>query len=132
MKKQFPYSPGGLPFVPITLEFEKTQLTFDALIDSGATVNVLPYDFGLQLGLSWEMQRRTVETAGFLQGAPVYAVRLLGQIDSLSPMLLGFAWSQKTRDEIPLILGQQNFFEHVKITFDGRRGIVELAPYDSI
>ena len=127
--KQFPYSTRGLPFVPITLEYYTTRLRFDALIDSGATANVLPYDYGTQLGLSWDQQYFALEPDGFLRGDPVYAVLLLGQIDTFSPVKLVFAWSQKSSYEIPLILGQQNFFEQFRITFDGRESLVELTPY---
>ena len=42
---------GGLPFLPITLLHGDQRLEVSALVDSGATVNVLPHDVGLNLGL---------------------------------------------------------------------------------
>ena len=39
---------GGLPFVPITLTYRDQAVQVSALVDSGSTVNVLPYDVGVQ------------------------------------------------------------------------------------
>jgi len=36
------------------------------LLDTGASVNVLPYNVGVQLGASWEEQRFSVTLAGNL------------------------------------------------------------------
>jgi len=36
------------------------------LLDTGASVNVLPYNVGVQLGASWEEQRFCVTLAGNL------------------------------------------------------------------
>ena len=51
---KFHYSPGGLPFVDITLTHEDYVISRSTLVDSGSTINVLPYEDGLDLGLSWE------------------------------------------------------------------------------
>ena len=36
------------------------------LVDSGATVNVLPYEVGLQLDLVWDDRRANIRLAGTL------------------------------------------------------------------
>ena len=36
------------------------------LVDSGAMVNVLPYDVGLQLGVVWDERRANIRLAGTL------------------------------------------------------------------
>ncbi len=43
-----PNFPGmaGLPTVSLTLAHEQTTLTQPALVDSGSTINVLPYEVG--------------------------------------------------------------------------------------
>lgn len=59
---RFPYTVTGpaqtefdsLPRLPLTLQLERHRVEAVGLVDSGATVNVLPYDIGLQLGESWE------------------------------------------------------------------------------
>ncbi len=39
-----------LPYLPITLTYTSRSVEAMALLDTGASVNVLPYDLGLQLG----------------------------------------------------------------------------------
>jgi hypothetical protein len=43
----------SLPRLPLTLQLDRNRVEAVGLVDSGATVNVLPYDIGLQLGESW-------------------------------------------------------------------------------
>ena len=53
----------------------KTVLTM-GLVDSGSTINVLPYQVGLDLGYAWNDQKATVELSGnlaLLKAAPVSA-----------------------------------------------------------
>ena len=40
----------ALPRLPLTLHYNERQLDVIGLVDSGATINVLPYDVGRQLG----------------------------------------------------------------------------------
>ena len=127
---KFHYSPGGLPFVEITLTHEEHVISRPALVDSGSTINVLPYEDGLDLGLSWEEQHMPLKDEGFLQGAPAYGVLLTAQIASFPPIRLAFAWTQKSRTKVRLILGQTNFFEYFEITFRGREKTLHISLYD--
>lgn len=43
-----------LPYLPITLTSRNRSVEVMALLDKGATVNVLPYEIGIQLGAVWE------------------------------------------------------------------------------
>ncbi len=122
------YTPGGLPFVEVTLTHETQSITRPALVDSGSTINVLPYEDGCELGLSWDAQRAPLKDEGFLAGAPIYAVLLTASIASLSPLPLAFAWTRKSRDVVRLILGQVNFFEQFDVTFRGREKLFEIVP----
>ncbi len=126
----FSYSPGGLPFVDLTLTHAGQSIAKPALVDSGSTINILPYEDGLDLGLSWEVQRVLLKSEGFLKGTSTYAVLLTAQLATFSPVQLAFAWTRKSRDEIRLILGQTNFFQHFEVTFRGREGSFTIAPYD--
>ena len=53
---RFPYNPdrsqqeGSLPFLPIQLQFDTMWVQTTGLVDSGASINVIPYAVGLQLG----------------------------------------------------------------------------------
>jgi hypothetical protein len=44
----------SLPRLPLVLHYGEQQLELVGLVDSGATVNVLPYTVGLQLGAVWD------------------------------------------------------------------------------
>lgn len=41
------------PILSLTLIVSERRISFPALVDSGADINVLSYSLGLALGLSW-------------------------------------------------------------------------------
>ena len=43
-----------MPYLPLTLERKGSVKEVFGLLDSGSTVNVLPYNTGLELGAVWE------------------------------------------------------------------------------
>ncbi len=45
-----------MPFLPVTLASEGHTLDASGLLDTGSSVNVLPYSMGMQLGAIWESQ----------------------------------------------------------------------------
>lgn len=52
---EFPFSDDeALPTIPIALSHAGFSVSANALLDTGSTVNLLPYDIGLQLGAIWE------------------------------------------------------------------------------
>ncbi|GAK61490.1 hypothetical protein U27_01391 [Candidatus Vecturithrix granuli] len=125
--QRFTYNPQRyLPFIPMTLFYEEISIEKEALVDSGATNNVLPYHVGLELGLSWEAQTRKLTPVDILRGAPVVGIRLYGQIKPFPLVPLVFAWTQK--NDIPLILGHVNFFGEFDVHFYDTQGFFELRP----
>lgn len=100
--------PDALPKLSLTLTYRNSSLEVSGLLDTGASVNVLPYSIGVQLGAIWQEQTTSVLLAGNL--APVEAKGLLvsAQIGSFEPVRLVFAWSLS--DDVPLLLGRMNFF----------------------
>jgi len=45
-----------VPYLPLVLTLGNRSVEVKALLDTGASVNVLPYENGLQLGAIWENQ----------------------------------------------------------------------------
>ena len=45
-----------MPYLPLKLNNGHHSTEVMALLDTGASINVLPYKIGLQLGASWEAQ----------------------------------------------------------------------------
>ena len=43
-----------MPYLPITLSLGDRSIEVMALLDSGASVSVLPYEVGRELGAVWE------------------------------------------------------------------------------
>ena len=125
--KAIPGVAGSLPFVRMALVNRDQMIRVSALVDSGSTVNVLPHDVGLQLGLVWEEQDFPLDVVGVLRGSRTYGVLLTGGIEAFPPVRLAFAWTRKTSEEIPVILGQVNFFQEFRVSFDGKTQTFELA-----
>ena len=131
--QQFHYTPApnfpgmaGLPLVSLTLTHERKALTQAALVDSGSTINVLPYHVGLELGMAWETQTFALDMRGILAGEPAFAVVLTGRVADLPPAALIFAWTRKP--DVRLILGQTNFFQAFDVCFSGAQQLFEIAP----
>jgi hypothetical protein len=106
---------SALPYMPITLLHGQQERQVSALVDSGAALNVLPYDVGLQLGVVWEEQTVPVRLSGNLAASEARALLLTGQVADLSPVRLAFGWSRS--NSVPVILGQVNFFMEFDVCF---------------
>lgn len=120
---RFPYTVTGptqnefdsLPRLPLTLQMDRCRVEAVGLVDSGATVNVLPYDTGLQLGGLWDDRKATIKLAGNLGGLAAQPIFVMATIGDLSPIRLVFAWSRS--NNVSLILGQMNFFMEFEVCF---------------
>ncbi|MCP4397265.1 MAG: hypothetical protein GY801_08210 [bacterium] len=131
---RFDYAPkplgafSGMPLVTITLSHSGQQVTVDALVDSGANISILPYELGRQLGFVWEEQHRPVYLGGAYHDTPAYAVVVYGHITGLPEVPLAMAWIGKTEKPIRPILGQTNFFQEFKVSFEGFENEFEIIP----
>jgi len=81
----------AVPSIPITLSHAGSSVPANALLDSGSTVNLLPYDIGLQLGASWEEQTVRLPLAGNLATVEARGLFVYVQIGNLEPVRLAFA-----------------------------------------
>lgn len=115
-----------LAYLPITLSHQGHLVSVSGLLDTGSTVNVLPYSVGLQLGLVWEEETTAVHLTGNLAKLPARAVIVSGQVESFAPVELAFAWTQST--EVPVILGQVNFFMEFDVCFFRSQSAFEVKP----
>src|ERR1017187_4543015 len=96
-----------LPFLPIPLALRKRTLQMAALIDTAATVNVLPYDIGHQLGAIWDQQTVPIQLTGNLAVEEAWGLLLSATVGKYPPVQLAFAWTKS--NAIPVLLGQVNF-----------------------
>ena len=118
-----------MPLLPLTLQANSLQQEVIALVDTGASVNVLPYEVGIALGFRWEDQVVPVELGGNLGAAEARAIALVASIGEFAPTRLVFAWSRQAG--FRPILGQMNFFLEFDTCFFRAEGTFEIRAHDS-
>jgi hypothetical protein len=116
---------AALPTIPIILSRADRSISVNALLDSGATVNVLPYEMGIQLGAIWEEQTIRLPLAGNLANAEARGLFVNVGVGSLEVVRLAFAWTKSS--QVPLILGQTNFFQEFDVCFQRSRCTIEIC-----
>jgi hypothetical protein len=125
---EFPFSDDeALPTIPITLSHVGFSVSTNALLDTGSTVNLLPYDIGLHLGAIWEGQTVRLPLTGNLARVEARGLFVQVKIGNLEPVRLAFAWAQAS--QVPLILGQTNFFREFDVCFQRSRSTVEITQF---
>jgi hypothetical protein len=112
------------PLLPIVLEYRQRQHNILGLLDSGADVSVLPYEIGLSLGLDWQIQKLAVNLGGYLGRYEARIVVVSARVGNTSPTLLVFGWTQAPN--VPVILGQANFFKRFNVHFFGADEYFEI------
>lgn len=135
MSARFPYVPISsahgdsalMPLLPLQLWFKGNEpVAAHGLLDSGATVNVLPYRLGIRLGAVWDAQTTRVVLAGNLAAQEARALLLHARVADFAPVPLVFAWTRA--DNVPLLLGQVNFFDAFDVSFQRSRREFEVEP----
>lgn len=116
----------SLPRLPLVLRQGNHIVHVAGLVDSGATVSVLPYRIGIQLGAVWDDQKAVIRLTGNLGGLAAQPVFPMVEIGDFVPVRLAFAWSR--RDDVPLILGQMNFFMEFEVCFYRWQMEFEVKP----
>lgn len=115
-----------MPYLPLTLSNRSRSVEIMALLDTGASVNVLPYEIGIELGAVWEEQTVPIELSGNLAAKEARGLVLSGKISHFSTFLLAFAWTQSTN--VPVILGHMNFFSEFNVCFYTHELVFEICP----
>lgn len=115
-----------MPYLPLTLTNGNKSLEVMALLDTGASVNVLPYQIGLELGAVWEKQTLELTLSGNLGNNQARGLVLSSTIANFTPILLAFAWTQSPN--APVILGHLNFFAEFNVCFYRHELAFEVCP----
>lgn len=96
------------PYLPLTLTRQGRSIEAIGLLDTGAMINVLPWQVGLALGAVWEEQTNSLQLTGNLAQYEARVLLVKAEIGQFEPVRLAFAWTQA--EHVPLLLGQVNFF----------------------
>jgi len=116
-----------MPMLPLELRFKDGgPVQAHGLLDSGATVNVLPYGLGVRLGAVWEAQSTRVTLAGNLAAQEARALLVQACVAEFAAVPLVFAWTRV--ENVPLLLGEVNFFEEFDVCFHRARRQFEIEP----
>ncbi|AOX01969.1 hypothetical protein BJP34_23325 [Moorena producens PAL-8-15-08-1] len=115
-----------MPYLPLILSLGNRSVEVMALLDTGASVNVMPYEIGVQLGAVWENQTISIPLSGNLARSQARGLVISGTVASFSPVFLAFAWTQSK--EVPVILGHMNFFAEFNVCFYRHQLAFEVYP----
>lgn len=123
---RIPYSGTGnsaqeislMPRLPLRLLLASRYVDVNGLIDSGASVNVIPYSVGIELGANWNSQPVLPPLGGNLSDIEVRALAVHAshpQLTDHNGVELLFAWAGTNNSRV--ILGQINFFLQFDVCF---------------
>jgi len=117
---------GWMPMLPVTLDHNGTALAAAALVDSGASLNIIPYQLGVQLGGNWNQYPGSLPLGGVFANYPAKPLFLDVRIGTFPPVQLSFGWTQAPTAR--LLLGQMNFFLEFDVCFYRTRGEFHVQP----
>jgi hypothetical protein len=132
--QQYPFTPADStlgeaslqPYLPITLTYQGQSVKTSGLLDTGSMVNVLPYQVGIILEAVWEQQTTPLQLTGNLARYEARALVVSATVERFEPVQLVFAWTQAT--DVPLLLGQVNFFMEFDVCFYRSQLSFEIRP----
>jgi hypothetical protein len=130
---RFPYttlvdSSGGYllrPLLSVDVVFDQRRIRTDALIDSGADANVLPYQLGLDLGANWDEARLVPALSGNLGSAEARVIVLEVIVQPFDSVRMVFIWVKSNAAR--LLLGQISFFQEFDVCFFGQAEFFEIT-----
>ena len=122
--RRFPYikveSTYFAPYLPLKLSRGEKSVDASGLVDSGASVSVLPYQIGIELGAIWEQQKIDFSLGGNLANYETKALLLTAEIADFPAVSLAFAWTKA--ENVPLIFrGKQTSLRNSTFVFFVRK-----------
>ena len=102
-------------------------IEFHPFIDSGADITLIPYSFGLMLGLSKDSEKikELKGVRGIALPVVISKVKMrIGNIE-LNPRV---AWA--LIEEAPPLLGRLDIFDKFDITFKENEGVISFEPVE--
>ena len=115
-----------LPLITVILKRGNRLVESSALLDTGSTVNLLPYSLGVELGAVCEDQISLPNMSGNVANYETRGLVLEIRIAEFKPINMVFAWTKS--DDVRLILGQINFFAEFDACFFRSQGFFEIKP----
>ncbi len=124
--------PGSLmPRLSLDVFSENHAVQLSGIVDSGSAANLLPYAAGRSLGFDWNRQRSLGRLSGGLSNVESRAISVVAsfpEIVGANEIQLLFAWANS--DEVPVLLGQTNFFMEFNVCFYRSQNYFEVWRRD--
>jgi hypothetical protein len=117
-----------LPKLPIVLSYGGRSVSGVALLDTGASVNVLPFSLGQDLGLVWDEMNTALSLAGNLASLEARGVLVNAIVGDFAPIRMVFAWCES--DHVPLLLGRMNFFAEFNVCLFQHQLMFEITQHE--
>ncbi len=117
------------PNLPLTLAYQDRSVAVSGLLDTGAVINVLPYQVGIDLGVVWEEQTIAIRLTGNLARYEARILIVQAVVGRFESVPLVFAWSKAPA--VPLLLGQVNFFMQFDACFYRSELYFEVRPHQT-
>ncbi len=120
-------APGLIrPIIPVTLQFNKKSITYEALIDSGADMCAFPAEIGEILGIDIKSGKSGDLTGVIGKSEKIYYHTITIEVGGNKTQIeAGFTYSQNSSHGF---LGQRGIFSVYSVHFFYRKGVVELRP----
>lgn len=134
---QFPYTTVGadprtsMPRLPLEISYGAQAVRIAGVVDSGASVSVLPYRVGSALGAAWDELEDLGPLVGNLSSSTTRALTVSAKILGLTAetgVQLLFAWADT--DSLPVLLGQIDFFAEFNVCFYRSQNYFEVWRRD--
>jgi len=119
----------SLPRLPLVIRSTSQSVEVVGLVDSAATINVLPYEVGVRLGATWDDRKANIRLGGTLGSMNAMPIFVTAKVGEFAPVRLAFAWVKSNK--VPLILGQTNFFMEFDVCFYRSEREFEVKPRSS-
>jgi len=130
MNYKFPYAKAGIwyrPIIPITLKYSKREITYLALLDSGADFNIFHGDITKLLGINLSKQKNSMSFGGIREGASGKGYFMPIEIGINNKFFTTTAvFSNDISDDGYGIWGEQGFFNKYKILFNYPSKSIEI------
>ncbi len=115
-----------MPLLPFSITYHQRTSSALGLLDTGASVNVLPFHIGVELGATWDPNAEALRLTGNLATYDAQPLVVSAQVGHFDSVRLAFALSQA--ENIPVILGQVNFFMAFDACFFRTQQAFEIHP----
>lgn len=121
--------PGNvMPRLILELRRYNREISVDALVDTGSSLNLMPYSAGLALGGDWDTAPDLpplVGALGKIKARGLLVTYAHPIVTNGEPVELLFGWAEN--DLVPVLLGQMNFFRHFDVCFFLADGYFEVT-----